>query len=43
MGIARRTARRSLRAALWGWAAGLLLYLFDAKAALKRLRANSPW
>ncbi len=38
MGIARRTARRSLRAALWGWAAGLLLYLFDAKALLRRWR-----
>ena len=31
MGIARRTARRSLTAAVWGGLAGVLLYLYDFK------------
>lgn len=38
MVVAQRTAHRSLRAALWGATAGLLLYIFDAKRALRRLR-----
>ena len=36
--VARRTGRRSPRAAAWGATAGLLLYIFDAKRALRRLR-----
>ncbi len=35
--VARRTARRSATAAIWGATAGLLLYIFDAKRALRRL------
>ena len=38
MVVAQRTARRSPRAAAWGATAGLLLYIFDAKRALRRLR-----
>jgi predicted O-methyltransferase YrrM len=38
MVVAQRTARRSPRAAAWGAMAGLLLYIFDAKRALRRLR-----
>ena len=38
MVVARRIGRRSPRAAAWGAMAGLLLYLFDAKRALRRLR-----
>ena len=38
MVVAQRTARRSPRAALWGATAGLLLYIFDGKRALRRLR-----
>ena len=38
MGIARRVARRSLPQGAWGVLAGLLLYLLDAKAALKRIK-----
>jgi MMP 1-O-methyltransferase len=38
MVVARRTGRRSPRAAAWGATAGLLLYIFDAKRALRRLR-----
>ena len=36
--VARRTGRRSPRAAAWGATVGLLLYIFDAKRALRRLR-----
>jgi predicted O-methyltransferase YrrM len=36
--VARRTARRSPRAALWSHTAALLLYLYDAKRLLRRLR-----
>jgi MMP 1-O-methyltransferase len=36
MTVARRTARRTARAAIWGTTAGALLYLFDVKSALKR-------
>jgi len=36
--VAQRTGRRSPRAAVWGATAGLLLYVFDAKRALRRLR-----
>jgi len=38
MVVARRTGRRSPRAAAWGITAGLLLYIFDAKRALRRPR-----
>jgi predicted O-methyltransferase YrrM len=38
MVVARRTGRRSPRAAAWGATVGLLLYIFDAKRALRRLR-----
>ena len=37
MVVAQRTGRRSPRAATWGVAARLLLYIFDAKRALRRL------
>jgi MMP 1-O-methyltransferase len=36
--VARRTAHRGPRAAIWGTTAGLLLYLYDCKRALRRLR-----
>jgi predicted O-methyltransferase YrrM len=36
--VARRAARRSLRAALWALTAAVLLYLYDAKRVLRRLR-----
>ena len=36
--VARRTARRGGRAAVWGAIAGLLLYIFDAKRAVRRRR-----
>ena len=36
--VARRTARRSPRAALWALTAALLLYLYDGKRLLRRLR-----
>jgi predicted O-methyltransferase YrrM len=36
--VARRTARRSPRAALWALTAAMLLYLYDAKRVLRRLR-----
>jgi len=38
MVVAHRTGRRGPRAAVWGATAGLLLYIFDAKRALRRLR-----
>jgi hypothetical protein len=38
MVVARRTVRRSPRAALWGKTAGILLYLYDGKRALRRVR-----
>ena len=38
MVAAQRTARRSPRATVWGATAWLLLYIFDAKRALRRLR-----
>ena len=38
MVVARRTVRRSPRAALWGTTAGVLLYLYDGKRALRQLR-----
>jgi hypothetical protein len=38
MVVARRTARRSPRAALWSRTAAMLLYLYDGKQALRRLR-----
>jgi predicted O-methyltransferase YrrM len=39
--VARRTARRSVRAALWALTAASLLYLYDAKRVLARLRRRS--
>jgi hypothetical protein len=36
--VARRTARRSPRAALWALTAAVLLYIYDAKRVLRRLR-----
>ena len=36
--VARRTARRNPRAALWSETAAILLYLYDAKRLLRRLR-----
>jgi predicted O-methyltransferase YrrM len=36
--VAERTAHRSPGAAIWGTTAGLLLYLYDCKRALRRLR-----
>jgi MMP 1-O-methyltransferase len=36
--VARRTARRGPRAALWGRTTDVLLYLYDVKRALKRVR-----
>jgi predicted O-methyltransferase YrrM len=36
--VARRTARRNPRAALWALTAAMLLYLYDAKRVLRRLR-----
>lgn len=38
MTVARRMERRGLRAAAWSIAAGVLLYLYDAKQALRRLK-----
>jgi hypothetical protein len=38
MVVARRTVRRSPGAALWGSTAGILLYLYDGKRALRQLR-----
>ena len=38
MVVARRTVRRSPGAALWGTTAGILLYLYDGKRALRQLR-----
>ena len=38
MVVAQRTGRRGLRAAAWGATAASLLYIFDAKRALRRLR-----
>lgn len=38
MVVARRTGGRGLLAAVWGATAWLLLYIFDAKRALRRLR-----
>ena len=38
MVVAQRTGRRSPGAAAWGATAWLLLYIFDAKQALRRLR-----
>jgi MMP 1-O-methyltransferase len=38
--VARRTARRGARAALWGRTAALLLYVYDVKRALTRLRTR---
>jgi predicted O-methyltransferase YrrM len=35
MGVARRTTQRSFSAALWGTAAGFLLYIYDLKRAWK--------
>jgi predicted O-methyltransferase YrrM len=35
MGVARRTARRSVRDAAWGTIAGLMLYVFDLKQLLR--------
>lgn len=36
--VARRTSRRSALAALWSTTAGVLLYVYDIKRGLKRLR-----
>jgi MMP 1-O-methyltransferase len=38
--VARRTARRGTRAALWGIVAGTLLYMYDVKRALRRMRRS---
>lgn len=35
MAIARRTRRRGVASAAWGWCAGLLLYLYDAKRIVR--------
>jgi predicted O-methyltransferase YrrM len=39
MVVARRTRRRSRRAALWGATAAILLYLYDGKRLLRRMRS----
>ena len=36
--VAERTARRSARAALWAATAAILMYIYDGKRALRRLR-----
>jgi hypothetical protein len=36
--VARRTTRRGTRAALWSTMAGVLLYVYDIKRAVKRVR-----
>jgi hypothetical protein len=36
--VARRTARRSPGSALWSRTAAILLYLYDIKQALRRVR-----
>jgi MMP 1-O-methyltransferase len=41
MVVARRTVRRSPRAALWGTTAAILLYLYDGKRALRQVRGWS--
>lgn len=38
MVVARRTVRRGPRAALWGRTAAILLYLYDGKRAIRRMR-----
>jgi predicted O-methyltransferase YrrM len=38
MTVARKTARRGFRGALWGTTAWLLLYLYDAKTVLRAAR-----
>jgi predicted O-methyltransferase YrrM len=38
MVVARRTGRRSVRAAVWGTTAGILLSLYDGKRALRHVR-----
>lgn len=40
MAMARRTHRRSLASAAWGFGAGLLLYLYDVKRLLRRVRGR---
>ena len=42
MVVAQRTARRSRRAALWGAAAAILLYIYDGKRALRRIKGWRP-
>lgn len=37
MGVARRTRRRGVASAAWGWCAGLLLYLYDVRRVLRRV------
>lgn len=39
MAVARRTRRRGFSSAAWGRCAGLLLYLYDAKDAVRKVRA----
>jgi predicted O-methyltransferase YrrM len=39
--VARRMARRSARAALWSQTAAILLYLYDVKRLLRRLRLTA--
>jgi predicted O-methyltransferase YrrM len=41
MCVARRVGRRSIPSAAWGFAAGLLLYVYDAKAMLRRLKRRA--
>lgn len=38
MGIATRVSRRRPSAAAWGWLAGMLLYLLDAKRLVRKAR-----
>jgi predicted O-methyltransferase YrrM len=38
MAMARRTRRRDFSSAAWGWCAGLLLYLYDAKRIVRGIR-----
>jgi predicted O-methyltransferase YrrM len=37
MAMARRTTHRAFASAAWGWCAGILLYLYDAKRVVRAL------
>ena len=43
MTVARRTARRGLSSALWGVTTWMLLFIYDAKALLRRAKRRSGW